>query len=213
MDNLVLDKAINLLKVNKDSWSNLTIAEKIPLFQSITTKTVEVAKDWADAANQAKSISKDSPLSGEEWTSGPWALIYGVESMVGTLKALESGENPPIGKIRSRPDGQLVANIFPYNIYQRLLLSGIKAEVWMQKSVNENNLNDHIAQIYKSTSQNGHVSLVLGGAIVSSILTLDVLVRLYALTLVSSLNFHPVNHYLKYIFDMFIEYLISPDTV
>ncbi len=209
MDNLVLDKAINLLKVNKDNWSNLTIVEKIPLFQSITTKTVEVAKDWADAANQAKSISKDSPLSGEEWTSGPWALIYGVESMVGTLKALESGENPPIGKIRSRPDGQLVANIFPYNIYHRLLLSGIKAEVWMQKSVNENNFNDHIAQIYKSNSQNGHVSLVLGGGNVSSIPPLDVLDRLFAHKSVSLLKVHPVNNYLKEIFDKIFEDFIS----
>ena len=65
MDNLVLDKAIGLLKTNKDSWANLSISEKIPLFQSITAKTVEVAQDWAEAANQAKSISNDSPLSGE----------------------------------------------------------------------------------------------------------------------------------------------------
>ena len=197
MDNLVLDKAIGLLKANKDSWANLSISEKIPLFQSITAKTVEVAQDWAEAANQAKSISNDSPLSGEEWTSGPWALIYGVESMIGTLKALNNGENPPIGKIRSRPDGQVVANIFPYNIYHRLLLSGIKAEVWMQKSVNENNFNDHIAQIYKSNSKNGHVSLVLGGGNVSSIPPLDVLDRLFAHQSVSLLKVHPVNNYLK----------------
>ena len=80
MDNLVLDKAIDLLKANKDSWVNLTIAEKIPLFQSLSSKTIEVAKDWAEVANQAKSIPNDSPLSGEEWASGPWALIYGVKA-------------------------------------------------------------------------------------------------------------------------------------
>ena len=209
MDNLVLDKAIGLLKTNKDSWANLSISEKIPLFQSITAKTVEVAQDWAEAANQAKSISNDSPLSGEEWTSGPWALIYGVESMIGTLKALNNGENPPVGKIRSRPDGRVVANIFPYNIYHRLLLSGIKAEVWMQKSVNENNFNDHIAQIYKSNSKNGHVSLVLGGGNVSSIPPLDVLDRLFAHQSVSLLKVHPVNNYLKEIFDKIFEDLIS----
>ena len=209
MDNLVLDKAIDLLKANKDSWVNLTIAEKIPLFQSLSSKTIEVAKDWAEVANQAKSIPNDSPLSGEEWASGPWALIYGVESMVETLKALDKGENPPIGKIRSRPDGQLVANIFPYNIYHRLLLSGIRAEVWMQKTVNENNFNDHIAQVYKLNSQNGHISLILGAGNVSSIAPLDVLDRLFAHQSVSLLKVHPVNNYLKEIFDKIFEDFIS----
>ena len=209
MDNLLLDEAIIKLNTNKDNWANLPIAEKIPLFQSLTIKTIEVAKDWADAANEAKSIPNESPLSGEEWTSGPWALIYGAESMVDTLKALDKGEPPPIGKVRSRPDGQLIADIFPYNIYHRLLLSGIRAEVWMQKKVNENNFNDNIAQVYKSNSQNGHISLVLGAGNVSSIPPLDILDRLFAHQSVSLLKVHPVNDYLKEIFDKVFEDFIS----
>ena len=209
MNNSDLDKAINILNTNKDNWVNLPISEKIPLFKSLSSKTSSVAKDWVDAAVKAKSINVNSPLSGEEWTSGPWALIYGAESMVGTLKALDNGKNPPIGKIRSRPDGQLVANIFPYNIYHHLLLSGIRAEVWMQKNVNKDNFDDHIAQVYKSNSQNGNVSLVLGAGNVSSIPPLDVLDRLFAHLSVSILKMHPVNDYLKDIFEKIFEDFIS----
>ena len=209
MNNSDLDKAINILNTNKDNWVNLPISEKIPLFKSLSSKTSSVAKDWVDAAVKAKSINVDSPLSGEEWTSGPWALIYGAESMVGTLTALDRGKNPPIGKIRSRPDGQLVANIFPYNIYHHLLLSGIRAEVWMQKNVNKDNFEDHIAQVYKSNSQNGNVSLVLGAGNVSSIPPLDVLDRLFAHLSVSILKMHPVNDYLKDIFEKIFEDFIS----
>ena len=209
MNNSDLDKAINILNTNKDNWVNLPISEKIPLFKSISSKTSSVAKDWVDAAVKAKSINVNSPLSGEEWTSGPWALIYGAESMVGTLTALDNGKNPPIGKIRSRPDGQLVANIFPYNIYHHLLLSGIRAEVWMQKNVNKDNFDDHIAQVYKSNSQNGNVSLVLGAGNVSSIPPLDVLDRLFAHLSVSILKMHPVNDYLKDIFEKIFEDFIS----
>ena len=209
MNNSDLDKAINILNTNKDNWVNLPISEKIPLFKSISSKTSSVAKDWVDAAVKAKSINVNSPLSGEEWTSGPWALIYGAESMVGTLTALDKGKNPPIGKIRSRPDGQLVANIFPYNIYHHLLLSGIRAEVWMQKNVNKDNFDDHIAQVYKSNSQNGNVSLVLGAGNVSSIPPLDVLDRLFAHLSVSILKMHPVNDYLKDIFEKIFEDFIS----
>ena len=209
MNNSDLDKLINILNTNKDNWVNLPISEKIPLFKSLSSKTSSVAKDWVDAAVKAKSINVDSPLSGEEWTSGPWALIYGAESMVGTLKALDNGKIPPIGKIRSRPDGQLVANIFPYNIYHHLLLSGIRAEVWMQKNVNKDNFDDHIAQVYKSNSQNGSVSLVLGAGNVSSIPPLDVLDRLFAHLSVSILKMHPVNDYLKDIFEKIFEDFIS----
>ena len=209
MNNSDLDKAINILNTNKDNWVNLPISEKIPLFKSLSSKTSSVAKDWVDAAVKAKSIDVDSPLSGEEWTSGPWALIYGAESMVDTLAALDKGKNPPIGKIRSRPDGQLVANIFPYNIYHHLLLSGIRAEVWMQKNVNKDNFDDHIAQVYKSNSQNGNVSLVLGAGNVSSIPPLDVLDRLFAHLSVSILKMHPVNDYLKDIFEKIFEDFIS----
>ena len=209
MNNSDLDKLINILNTNKDNWVNLPISEKIPLFKSLSSKTSSVAKDWVDAAVKAKSINVNSPLSGEEWTSGPWALIYGAESMVGTLTALDNGKNPPIGKIRSRPDGQLVANIFPYNIYHHLLLSGIRAEVWMQKNVNKDNFDDHIAQVYKSNSQNGSVSLVLGAGNVSSIPPLDVLDRLFAHLSVSILKMHPVNDYLKDIFEKIFEDFIS----
>ena len=209
MNNSDLDKAINILNTNKDNWVNLPISEKIPLFKSLSSKTSSVARDWVDAAVKAKSINVNSPLSGEEWTSGPWALIYGAESMVGTLTALDNGKNPPIGKIRSRPDGQLVANIFPYNIYHHLLLSGIRAEVWMQKNVNKDNFDDHIAQVYKSNSQNGSVSLVLGAGNVSSIPPLDVLDRLFAHLSVSILKMHPVNDYLKDIFEKIFEDFIS----
>ena len=209
MDSSSLDKAINILDTNKDDWVNLPISEKIPLFKSLSSKTAAVAKDWTDAALKAKSIKEDSPLSGEEWTSGPWALIYAVESMVDTLIALDKGQNPPVGKIRSRPDGQMVANIFPYNIYHHLLLSGIRAEVWMQKSVNENNFNEHIAQVYKSKTQNGSISLVLGAGNVASIPPLDVLDRLFAHLSVSILKMHPVNDYLKDIFETIFEDFIS----
>ena len=93
--------------------------------------------------------------------------------------------------------------------YHHLLLSGIRAEVWMQKSVNENNFNEHIAQVYKSKTQNGSISLVLGAGNVASIPPLDVLDRLFAHLSVSILKMHPVNVYLKDIFETIFEDFIS----
>jgi len=209
LDKLILDKAVAALNTHKDEWARLPIAEKIPLFQGATKKTAEVADNWVAAAVKAKSIPEDSPLVGEEWASGPWALIYGIESMVGTLQSLDKGKNPPIGKVRTRPGGQLIADIFPYNIYHRLLLSGIRAEVWMQDYVTEDNFAENIAKVYKSDDKSGHVSLVLGAGNVASIPPLDVLDRLFAHKSVCILKVHPVNDYLKEIFDFIFEDFVS----
>ena len=105
MDKLILDKAIAALNTHKDEWARLPIAEKIPLFQGLSIKTAEVAENWAAVAAQAKSIPENSPLVGEEWTSGPWALIYGIESMVGTLQSLDKAK---ILQLEKCEQGQVV---------------------------------------------------------------------------------------------------------
>jgi len=209
LDTLVLDKVIGTLNSHKDEWARLPIAEKIPLFQGVSKKTAELAENWVAVAVNAKSIPESSPLVGEEWASGPWALIYGVESMVGTLQSLDKGKNPPIGKVRTMPSGQVIADIFPYNIYQRLLLNGIRAEVWMQDGVTADNFTENIATVYKSDDQIGQVSLVLGGGNIASIPPLDVLDRLFAHKSVCVLKVHPVNDYLKEIFDSIFEDFVS----
>ena len=209
MDNSVLDKTIGILNTHKDEWARLPITEKISLFQGVSKKTAEVAENWVSLAVNAKSIPESSPLVGEEWASGPWALIYGVESMVGTLQSLDKGKYPPIGKVRTISSGQVIADIFPYNIYQRLLLSGIRAEVWMQGDVTEDNFTENIAKVYKSDDQSAQVSLVLGGGNIASIPPLDVLDRLFAHKSVCVLKVHPVNDYLKEIFDSIFEDFVS----
>ncbi len=209
MDTLVLDKVIGTLNSHKDEWARLPIAEKIHLFQRVSKKTAELAENWVAVAVTAKSIPESSPLVGEEWASGPWALIYGVESMVGTLQSLDKGKNPPIGKVRTLPSGQVIADIFPYNIYQRLLLNGIRAEVWMQDDVTADNFTENMAKVYKSDDQSGQVSLVLGGGNIASIPPLDVLDRLFAHKSVCVLKVHPVNDYLKEIFDSIFEDFVS----
>jgi len=209
LDKSILDISIATLNTRKDEWARLPIAERIPLFQGATKKTAEVADNWVATAVKAKSIPENSPLVGEEWASGPWALIYGIESMIGTLQSLEKGKNPPIGKVRTSTGGQLIADIFPYNIYHRLLLSGIRAEVWMQDDVIEDNFSENVAKVYKTDDQSGHVSLVLGAGNIASIPPLDVLDRLFAHLSVCILKVHPVNNYLKEIFDIIFEDFVS----
>lgn len=195
-----LDQAIDILKAHKDEWALMPMEERIPYYEGLVSKTAAIAEDWVFAAAKAKSIPTDSPLVGEEWSSGPWAFIYGVDSILGTLRALSQGKPPPIGKVRERSDGQIIANIFPYSIYHRLLLNGIRGEVWMQSEVTRENLHDNMAVAYKNGESKGQLSLVLGAGNVTSIPSLDVLDRLFAHKSVCLLKLHPVNDYLEEFF-------------
>src|SRR5205823_7006677 len=101
----------------------------------------EVAARWVDAAAKAKRIPSDSPLGGEEWLSGPWALLKGLNVLISTLEKIENGK-PVVANdsVRTASNGQVVVDVFPTSLFDRLLLSGFSAEVWMQPGVTREKL-------------------------------------------------------------------------
>ena len=161
-------------------------------------RTAAQAQTWVELATEAKGLKADSPLAGEEWTSGPWALLYGVNRLVETLASIETTGHVALrpGSLRTRADGQLVVEVFPQSAYDKLLLSGIRAEVWMEPGVTAGNLQQNMAAFYRRREPQGVVTLVLGAGNVASIAPLDVLYRLYAEGSVCLLKMNPVNDYL-----------------
>jgi len=67
-----LDKSIARLSGNKDRWAQLQINDRIELLEQIKHCSMEVAEDWVETATRQKQIPSGSPLSGEEWISGPY---------------------------------------------------------------------------------------------------------------------------------------------
>ena len=83
--------------------------------------------------------------------------------MIGTLTRLSTGADPLEGvRIRTRPDGQVVAGVFPANAYDRLLLNGYELDVWMQPGVTPDTLRDTVASFYRQADPDRAVTLVLG---------------------------------------------------
>ena len=106
MDTARIDQAVNELADNKQTWARLPIAEKRELLAEVRSRTDRVAQRWVGAAVQAKGIPADSPLVGEEWASGPWALVPAAPAL---------GDQP--GKVRILgPGGDLLALATPASI-------------------------------------------------------------------------------------------------
>ncbi|HEV3086995.1 MAG TPA: hypothetical protein VGX96_07180, partial [Candidatus Elarobacter sp.] len=192
-----LDRDLEALRAHADAWARLGIAGKIRHLRAMRARTVETASEWVALAANAKGIA-GTPLAGEEWLSGPWPLLTALDRLAATLGGIALDGTPPIPQraIRTRPDGQVIVDVFPVDNADRILLNGLRAEVWMEQSVTRETLRENTASFYREREPNGFVTLVLGAGNIASIPPLDVLYALYAHGSVVMLKLNPVNAYL-----------------
>jgi aldehyde dehydrogenase (NAD(P)+) len=210
-DQATLDACVATLERQKDVWARLPLSEKFHHIMEMRRKLGEVAERWVQTAAAAKGLAEDSPLVGEEWAGGPWTLAHGLNRYADTFYALDHGEDllDQVGDVRQRKDGQAVVDVAPINFYEGLFLNGVRAELWMEPGVTPQNLQEHMAGLYKRAVPEGKVTLVLGAGNVASIAPLDALHKLFAEGQVVLLKLNPVNEYLEPIFAELFESLIS----
>jgi aldehyde dehydrogenase (NAD(P)+) len=204
-----LNRGITVLKERADQWARLGFAGKIRHLHAMRGRTIDVAREWVETASRAKGIN-GTPLVGEEWLCGPYAMLTAIDALIATLGRLAIGRDPlPPRRVRTRRDGQVVVEVFPNQLGDRIVLNGVHADVWMEPSVTRANLRDSIASFYRQTNPRGFLTLVLGAGNVSSIPPLDVLTTLYARGSVALLKLNPVNAYLSPIFARVFSSLIE----
>ncbi len=151
MDPLAIDRSVEGLSQVKDRWARLPIREKIRYLEQVRDLLVDNADAWVAAGVQLKGLDPKAPIvGGEEWLGGPYPTAAWLTDMIGTLTRLSTGADPLEGvRIRTRPDGQVIAGVFPSNAYDRLLLNGYELDVWMQPGVTRATLRDTVAAFYR----------------------------------------------------------------
>lgn len=192
------DAALSVLDANKDNWARLPIADRIRLLSEMKDGIMKVAQGWADEAARKKGLKPGTAVAGEEWIAGPYACIAGCNGLISTLSQMEGKAFIDHLHTRELVTGQLGVQVLPHSIWDRLLLSGVSAEVWMQDGVTAANLKNHVAIAYDTPEKNrkGKVALVLGAGNVNAITPLDVLQKLILENQVVILKMNPVNDYL-----------------
>ena len=210
MDSLTLDNSLSNLQSNKNRWATLPITDKIDYLDQTIKRSVDFAEEWANAGSEAKGLSVNSPLSGEEWLGGPYAFLNWLQYMKNTLNALAAGKSAIHKvKISERANGQTVAHVYPNNLLEKLLLDNYYLDVWMQDGVTPSNIEDTVALFYKKENPQGKVSLVLGAGNVSSIVPLDIFYKMFAEGEVVLIKMNPINDYLGPIFEKIFAPLIE----
>jgi aldehyde dehydrogenase (NAD(P)+) len=197
-----IDAALAELRAGATRWAAMPVSEKIPVLRACRDGVAREAQRWTAAGAQAKGLT-GTPLAGEEAISGPWAVMVALNRYVDTLQQIETNGSPALdpGAVRVRAGGQVVVDVFPVDFYDRMLLNGVKAEVWMQPGVTPANVAQTMATWYRQNDRAPRVALVLGAGNISSITPLDVLYELIANGAACMLKMNPVNQYLGPIFE------------
>ena len=209
------DAALDALDAAKVTWAQTSVADRIALLEQVKDNLMDVAAGWAETATRKKQIPEGSPLAGEEWTSGPYAVMSACNGLMLTLSQMEGKAFLKHLPTRQLTTGQLAVKVMPHSIWDHLLLSGVKAEVWMQKGVNAANLPKHAALAYDipPADRKGKVALILGAGNIASIAPLDVFQKLFLENQVVILKMNPVNDYLTEYLNTALKPLIDRDAL
>ena len=205
------DQALAELDAAKHDWARTDVPARIALLSAMKDSIMQVAQGWAETSARKKGLSADMPAAGEEWIAGPYATLGGVNNLIATLSQMEGKAFLDHLPTRNLPTGQLAVKVLPHSIWDRLLLSGVSAEVWMQEGVTDANLKAHAAVAYDvpMAQRVGKVALVLGAGNVAAITPLDVLQKLMLENQVVLLKMNPVNDYLTDYFRIAMKPLID----
>jgi len=198
-----VDAAVARLAAGRDRWVGLGVPERIELLRACARGVLDQSDAWVAAACKAKGLSTDSGGAGEEWLGGPMTTMRNVRLLIG---ALEAGGQPRPPALRSRPDGQLIARVFPTDLMDRALFTGFSAEVWIEPGREASQGAIYRQKADGGEAKGGAIGLVLGAGNVASIGPMDALYKLFVEDEVVILKMNPVNEYLG----PFIEKAFAP---
>lgn len=188
-----LDAELTALRLGAAAWVASDLAEKRALLPELRRATAAAAADWVAAACRVKGIDPTSPAAGEEWSSGPYAVITATAALEKTLRTLEAGGTPLTDRRLGRaPQGRVTVRAFPY-VPKDVVLAGYSADVWLRRGVSIDEARAGVAGALRDRERDPLVTAVLGAGNITGIPALDVLTALYQEASAAIVKLNPVN--------------------
>jgi aldehyde dehydrogenase (NAD(P)+) len=195
-DKSQLDSEIERLRREAVTFANLPLDEKIALAGSMQCGYLKISERSVAIACRAKGIEPGTPLEGEEWATGPWAVVRHLRLVREQLLEIKKHGNTKVGEIGKTIDGNLSVRVFPANGIDNLLFKDTTIDVHMLKDISMEKLSQSRASFYKHPQHDGRVVLVLGAGNLAMIPVMDVITKMFNEGKVCVLKMNPVNAYL-----------------
>lgn len=206
-----LEQALAVLRERASSFARAKVADKVGWLREMGSRFRELSPRLVAAAGAAKGVPSGSPLEGEEWQSGPVAIIRNLKQLADSLDQVRRGGAPGIdpARVSFTAHGRAAVEVTPHEWYDGLLYAPFRAKTWLAPEVDVTQLAEVQAGFYKRRDPEGRVALVLGAGNVASIPVLDVIYKSFVEGAVCLLKMSPVNAYLGPIFELAMAPLIS----
>jgi acyl-CoA reductase-like NAD-dependent aldehyde dehydrogenase len=176
-----LEAALVRLRERAPVWAALPPAERAALLLACRERVAGHADAWTAAAAEIKGVA-GTPASGEEAITGPWGVIRALDAYIETLAHVGSLGRPLISqRLGRRAEGAYAVRVFPNSLFDRFLLPGVTADVWLQSGA---------APDDNCVERGGHVVAVMGAGNITAIAILDVLTKLVNDDAVCMLKIH-----------------------
>ena len=178
---LAADLLVARLASGERAWAQAPMSERRDLLLEVLAAVEAHAEEWVRIAADIKQLDPASPLVGEEWISGPYAVVGYAQALQDTLQRLASGTEILAGyRVTPAPGDRLAVEVLPHNTFDKLLLNGFRAEVWTTPGITDEQLRTRAGLTQRAPEETHGVALVLGAGNIFSIAPLDVLYQLYA---------------------------------
>ncbi|HSV39301.1 MAG TPA: aldehyde dehydrogenase family protein [Nocardioidaceae bacterium] len=195
------DVIASRLADGETSWARTSPARRREMLMEFHALVAKHADEWVEIAARIKQLPAGSPLLGEEWISGPWSVLGYVPALAKTLELVEGQQDVLAGfKTRNALGGRVAIEVLPHSHFDRLLLNGYSAELWMQPGVTLDDVRREAGLGQRSPHETQGTALVLGAGNITSIAPLDVLYVLYADNRTAVLKLNPIMNDLKDVF-------------
>ncbi|MBN9634817.1 MAG: aldehyde dehydrogenase [Actinobacteria bacterium] len=188
----LVDQALGDLAEGEKAWAATPLARRRQILDDVQQLAVRHGAEWVEAAVGIKQLNPQSPLVGEEWISGPYPLAAGAAALSASLAKLEAGQSPLNGADFGTAAGRTTVKVLPLNIFDKLLLSGFSAEVWLQPGVSRDEALRTAGLAQRDPGKTNGIGVVLGAGNITSIAPLDTVYELIAHNRVVALKLNPV---------------------
>jgi len=192
-----MDMFVHKLCSHKDKWSREPIKNRLGYLEKMIRDFSALADRWVEQVTCAERIGRDDFAVGVECMAGPYSVLRNLQGLKRALLDIQSGGIPKIpGPVVTRPNKQVSAQVFPQTVYDQLLFSGYRVDVWMEPDVALKELPKTQSLIYSQPTSSVKLALVLGAGNLPGIPVTDVLDKLFVQNQVVLLKMNPVNDYI-----------------
>ncbi len=192
-----MDTLVQELRNHKDKWIGETVKNRLDYLETMIHDFSALAERWVEQVISAEQIERDDFAIGVECMAGPYSVLRNLQSLKKALLDIQSAGVPTIpGPVITRTNKGVSARVFPQTVYDKLLFSGYRVDVWMEPEVTLEDLPKTQALAYSQPALSGKVALVLGAGNLPGIPVTDVLDKLFVQNQVVLLKMNPVNDYI-----------------